>query len=491
MTQLSALFTLAGFLGYLLSRKRYVNGNRLQGLAGMSLSVGMGITLGVLAKENAILLPLYILAVETTILASDKKTVEWKIWAWIFLALPLVMLLIYLAASLDSLLSNYSFRSFTMSERLLTQAVVLVTYLKNIVLPQSGAFSIFQDDFPISAGLFSPPETFFSIMILVAMVFAAIFFRKKYSLASFAVLWFFSGHVLESTFINLEIYFEHRNYLPSFGILFLYGGLIVYVWRLIKNRMIGFVMCSVPCLIILGVTIMEVSVWKDPLLQAHEWARHHPTSVRAVANLGTKYILAGNLSGAEDIYSQAIQTFPKDLYLHVRLARIKSCVKGEKLTELEWNELNQKAETYKWQNPFLDTELDSLVIDIFEDRCPEMGVIQLAIFILTLAGNPGFLHSAGLYHEFVAALSLKLGDLNAALLNIREAVRHSPKPNRQIFLIEMELAMEHIGEAEKSIQEFSKYLADKPRIYLAYGDKLNSLKEQLQVLKAEGSENEN
>jgi len=145
------------------------------------------------------------------------------------------------------------------------------------------------------------------------------------------------------------------------------------------------------------------------------------------------------------------------------------------------------AKTSTWKNYSVDVELDSMVVDIYEDRCPEMDVIELAKFILTLTYNPGFFRSAGLYHEYVATLSLKLGDLNASLLNIIEAVKLSPQPNRQIYKIELELAMKRIGDAELSIDTFEEYLINHPRRLLAYRDMLNTLKMKLKALKADVS----
>ena len=194
-----------------------------------------------------------------------------------------------------------------------------------------------------------------------------------------------------------------------------------------------------------------------------------------------------NLDGAEDIYSQHMQSFPHDIFPHVKLARINACFRGKILTDLEWSKLNNMAKTSTWKNYSVDVELDSMVVDIYEDRCPEMDVIELAKFILTLTYNPGFFRSAGLYHEYVATLSLKLGDLNAALLNIREAVKLSPQPNRQIYKIELELAMRRLDETELSIHAFEEYLINHPRRFLAYRDMLNTLKMKLRVLKADES----
>ncbi|MEG1806348.1 MAG: hypothetical protein RR327_08155, partial [Clostridia bacterium] len=39
--------------------------------------------------------------------------------------------------------------------------------------------------------------------------------RKKYPLITLAILFFFAAHLMESTVIGLELYFEHRNYIAA------------------------------------------------------------------------------------------------------------------------------------------------------------------------------------------------------------------------------------------------------------------------------------
>src|SRR5699024_8372087 len=46
---------------------------------------------------------------------------------------------------------------------------------------------------------------------------AAWYLRHKNRWPLFALLWFFVAHLVESTVIPLELYFEHRNYLAIAG----------------------------------------------------------------------------------------------------------------------------------------------------------------------------------------------------------------------------------------------------------------------------------
>ena len=54
---------------------------------------------------------------------------------------------------------------------------------------------------------------------------------------SFALAWFLAGHVLESTFVPLELVHEHRNYLPQYSILFGITYYLVYPYADIPSTL--------------------------------------------------------------------------------------------------------------------------------------------------------------------------------------------------------------------------------------------------------------
>jgi hypothetical protein len=58
----------------------------------------------------------------------------------------------------------------------------------------------------------------------------AIYKLRKWPILSFAVLFFFLNHAIESSIIPLELIFEHRNYLPG---MFLFWPVAVGLERLI------------------------------------------------------------------------------------------------------------------------------------------------------------------------------------------------------------------------------------------------------------------
>ncbi len=116
---------------------------------------------------------------------------------------------------INTILNGYQSRTFSLCERLLTQSRILVFYLSQIFYPIADRLSL-DHDIVISTGLFSPWSTFFSVLLILGLISLAIWQINKHPLLSFAILFFFLNHIIESSVIALELIFEHRNYLPSF-----------------------------------------------------------------------------------------------------------------------------------------------------------------------------------------------------------------------------------------------------------------------------------
>jgi tetratricopeptide (TPR) repeat protein len=82
------------------------------------------------------------------------------------------------------------------------------------------------DDFEWSDGWLSPPTTIISFFVILSMLLIAWKSRNKLPIVSFGIFFYFSGHLMESTVVPLEMVFEHRNYLPSYGIILVFTGLL-------------------------------------------------------------------------------------------------------------------------------------------------------------------------------------------------------------------------------------------------------------------------
>src|SRR6185437_14786379 len=124
-----------------------------------TLGVVLGTGIGLLSKESAVLLPVYTLLLECTLLgfASAGNRRDRRV-AWLYVFVLLLPAVLGLARILPGVLSTASWdgRSFTLGERLLTEARVLVKYLRWTVLPDPITLSLYHDEMPLSTGLLTP-----------------------------------------------------------------------------------------------------------------------------------------------------------------------------------------------------------------------------------------------------------------------------------------------------------------------------------------------
>jgi len=214
MTQLAGLFVMLGVALHVYWRSKYpIIGYRE--LLIITLTQAVCGALAVFSKESGVLLPVFLLVVEVTLLSAAFAGRLYQQWVRVCLILPTVGLLVYLLY-LPNWLSSYGMRNFTFVERILTQPVILMDYLRAILTMRVGGLGLFHDDFPIYSDLLNP-KPLLSILVLSAFLVLAVVYRRRFPVVCFGVLWFFAGHLLESTTIPLELYFEHRNYIPMLG----------------------------------------------------------------------------------------------------------------------------------------------------------------------------------------------------------------------------------------------------------------------------------
>lgn len=306
MAQLSTLFILAGLNVHVLGRTLIAR-NVTKGYAVLTVSVVLFTLLATLSKENGILLPLLIGVAELTIFASQRHRLAGlnRNWIIVFVIIPSAIIFLYLLAK--PLSGNFFEiappRDFSIYERFLTQPRVLMDYLKHWFVPELYTTGIFQDHFSKSTGLFSPITTALSFLTHAAIITAAVAYRRKWPLFAFAALFFYASHLLESTVLNLELYFEHRNYLAA---MFLFVPLIALLQQRAKRQTI-LAVAAVAVLVLGGFTRYSATIWQDFSSIVEASARKAPTSARAQAQYATDLFNEGHYEASLDVISKAIE----------------------------------------------------------------------------------------------------------------------------------------------------------------------------------------
>jgi protein O-mannosyl-transferase len=309
MAQLSTLFVFAGLIGHLYGRSLLV-GKMTRAYLVMSISVASFTLLAMLSKENGILLPLLIGVIEFTVIASqrDRFLPLNRLWTSVFIIAPSLVIVAYLGARAftGDFFNIVPPRDFSIYERMLTEPRILADYLQNWFVPKLYTTGVFQDHFIKSRGILSPITTLLSALLHIGIISIAIINRRKWPVFALAALFFYAGHLLESTVLNLELYFEHRNYLPA---CFLFLPVIVFLWQKVRRQM--FVAMVLGMLLLLsGFTRYSATVWADFSSMVEASARKAPTSARAQADYAKDLFNVGRYEESLRVIDQAITAIP-------------------------------------------------------------------------------------------------------------------------------------------------------------------------------------
>ena len=292
MTSLAALFTLAGLALYLYGRKSLLDGKK-SGFFAIVAALFVFTPLAALCKENGVLLPLFILVTEVTLLrwSVPERSVRRTLMALVIAPIVAALLfgLFYVLNNPGLILGGYAWRDFSLAERLMTEARVLWFYLHMIVLPSLGEMGLHHDDIEVSRGLLAPWTTLPAIAGLILLALGAFALRNRQPLLAFGIAFFFAGHAMESTIIPLELAFEHRNYLPMFGILLP----LAYYALDSKSHLSSVRVRRAAFLLLLalfaGLTASRAQQWGDTLMMRTLEVERHPRSVRAHTDLAGLY----------------------------------------------------------------------------------------------------------------------------------------------------------------------------------------------------------
>lgn len=428
MSELAAFFILAGLLAYVKSRSILLQQGRVTaGYIAMSCSILLGTTLAALSKENGILLPLFALTLEATVLRPLHPPRLFRTWKILFLVTPLLALAGWFAWNFDRVILNtYKIRPFTFSERMWTESRVLWDYMEKFFYPVAQPFGVFHDDFLISHGWLTPPSTLFAVGALVLIIFLAIRLRHRAPFLSLGVFWFLGGHILESTFIPLEIYFEHRNYLPTIGLALAATQVGIYLYELASRKLKPYVVGGTIALSLLlaALTYQEAILWSTPLKQAFLWEKQHPNSMRAKEWLGASLAKAGYPQRAASVYAQMANANPYDATGYTYMFYLSCHFPESSLPDRRTAESRLKQATY---STGALSGLDAILALKEEGVCNNVDDRDLMALIDALLDNPKFSPR----HSNVFAMKSRLlalqGDFAAALEVLGESYARSPR----------------------------------------------------------------
>jgi protein O-mannosyl-transferase len=427
MTTLSAMFVFLGVLTYI-----YANLRLKVGSMGYMLVCGLGIVLftlcAALSKENGLLLPLLLLVLDKTIMNKEGVTYSfsYRIWRMCMFYLPAIALIVYML-SFDYANAYYP-RNFTLSERVLTESRILVQYLALIIFPNRAFFGPYQDDFPVSSGLFHPPSTFICVSLIFLGLMFAFLRRRQNPVISFSILWFFVAHLIESTVFPLEMYFEHRNYVSSVGMVFAF----VYLAFSIRAPLNKIALSALALYVaVVGFVLFSVtSIWGDRDLSAEVWQKSHPSSERAAQALAQSYVRRGQVGDALKVVEHIADIKPENIGVLLQLAQV-ACGVDEANPYLDRLDSQQGQRLLRagMPSPMVCDTTEKLTQMAILGGCDGLGLERVRSIMSDLLQNPRVATNSNYsfcVHRSMAESYMSAGDLDHTMKYLQAAFESRP-----------------------------------------------------------------
>lgn len=310
MTSLAAMFYLLGVYCYLKGR---VSRSTQKGVV-FFVACTLSYLLAIGSKENAVMLPIALLLIETIFFQKGglgkSKTIRVVMLAG-FAGLAVAGAYFLIGHRLDAIFTGYQERPFTLIQRIMTQPRVVVYYLTQIAYPIPNRLSVVHD-IVVSTSL-GKPFTTLPAMALIGLLLGLGFSQiKKRPLVALSILFFLVNHLVESTILPLEMAFEHRNYLPS---LFLFAPIAAalvqaqaYYQEHSRFMLVALSVFVILLIIACGTSThlrnakwtTEKTLWEDVL-------RKYPHLARPYQKLGGFYKEHGNSPAALALYKKSLE----------------------------------------------------------------------------------------------------------------------------------------------------------------------------------------
>jgi hypothetical protein len=398
MELLAATSVLLALLAYHRGREALSDGHA----HAWSWLVGAGAIalVGVGAKESAALFFAYVLVAETTLYRftaanpRDARTLRALAGLGAFGAAVLAVA----AAPAYFLDAAYAVRDYGATERLLTQPAALWQYVEWILLPRESTMVFYYDNWPLPRSLTSSPVTALALATWALLIAAVVATRRRQPGLAAGVLFFIAGHLITSSYLPLEPVFEHRNYLPAFGLLFAAATLILQappaLARALPWALGAWLLLST------GQTLLRASHWGSPLRLADVHAVRAPDSPRACYDRALLFTVASGFDPANPAFAAADQelercaALPRGSLLPAQAGVILHSRGNTGQAEAWWQRLEGGIRDPLF--PASATALITLARCRMEQACPldDDALRRVALRTATLQSAPSELHRA-------------------------------------------------------------------------------------------------
>jgi tetratricopeptide (TPR) repeat protein len=489
---LAATFTLLGLLLWLKGRQDLLCGRRLAGWTWMTAGLWGCTLLGILSKANGLLLPALALVIDYTVLRariadgaidaadpyenrqapSDLRA--YRSALWLLAGPPALFLAIYLlrAGYLGIVHGISGVRPWTLGERLLTEPRVLIDYLRLLWLPHPFTPGLFNDHVAASTGLLQPVSTLPAILAITALIIGPIAVRRRRPILAGATLFYFAAQSMESSTLALELYFEHRNYLPA---MLMFWPLALWLcgapqhgllkpdqvncgWAApSRGRTALKVLLSATILgALIAMTHARAALWGNSRDQALLWAKLNPDSPRAQAYAAMSEVASGHPERAAERLPRLLAKQPDEVQLALNLLSAR-CAMGH-IAPSTLQAAIRALHTSRDTGSLLASWFGRAISQTRHPECPELSAQAVSSLLGAALTNPNLASQAGRRQDLISLrgqLALTEGDGGKAFADFNLALVQQVQPTiafQQAALLgsagHPDLALQHLDYYE-------------------------------------------
>lgn len=457
MMLLSTLFTLCSLICYTYAR----SSNKSNTQRALILFVIFPIfqLCALASKENGALIPIYIILLEAAIFRfryrDNTEAAIGKAFILLCVLLPIALAVYYFFTHIPQIMEGYNGRDFTLIDRLRTETVALAFYLKLILLPNISQMSLYHDGFSIFRDL--SPTFIGSALLLFLLVIVALIGINKLRVVSIGIGIFFVAHLLESTFIPLELVFEHRNYFAVFGVCLIGAWLISNLQNAYPSKPIGSIVTCVMILFLSTMTLSRSLEWSEIFTFNTIAVENKPESARAIKALVTTHTNVRQFDEAQKVLSVAKSRFPDKVSLDISQL-VLNCLAGSHSEEdIEKTRQRLGSEALRQEVP---PTFSTLLKINYDGLCDNISIESINNLLTVAVNNPDKrmpqIFKSILWHSHYQTNSI-LAEHETAYASLAQATEESPDhPELLAVLAGLQIERDEIHDAKKNIGKLSR-----------------------------------
>jgi tetratricopeptide (TPR) repeat protein len=226
--------------------------------------------------------------------------------------------------------------------------------------------------------------------------------------------------VLESTTVPLELYFEHRNYLPAMLLFWPLAHVIVH-WK--TSRLARAAVAVALLALFAATTWQRATLWGQPDRLAALWVARNPDSPRTQASAALQMMKSGQYQQAEALLRFGMQKNPGEVQLAFNYVNARCAETG--LTANDWQAVTDTLVQAKTGHLLINQWLSHAMVVAADQSCPGLSLDVTGRWVVAAMGNPA-LAAAGRRDEdfepLLGELAVHQGDPDQALVHFQRAL---------------------------------------------------------------------